>query len=62
MALLAANKGGDGMRYLPCRCCGKNVTTFDGYPIHTLCIPKHWDNHAKGKNASRCKEFGKGGK
>lgn len=42
-----------------CRCCGGPVYNSDQYPIHTRCIPKHWDKHAKGINASRCKEFGK---
>lgn len=41
-----------------CRCCGKAVTAFDGHPIHTRCIPKHWDAHQRGYNASRCREFG----
>ena len=45
------------IRELPCRCCGENVMTFDGHPIHTLCIPKHWTKHVKARNASRCKEF-----
>jgi len=42
-----------------CRCCGKPVYNTDGHPIHTKCIPKHWGKHAKGINASRCKEFGR---
>jgi len=46
-----------GVRLKYCRCCGGAVYAFDGYPIHTKCIPKHWDRHAKGINASRCKEF-----
>ena len=41
-----------------CRCCGYGVKTFDGHPIHTRCIPKHWGKHSHGINASRCKEFG----
>jgi len=41
-----------------CRCCGYGVKTFDGHPIHTRCIPKHWRKHSHGINASRCKEFG----
>jgi hypothetical protein len=41
-----------------CRCCGKPVLSFDGHPIHTKCIPKHWGKHAQGVNASRCLEFG----
>jgi len=41
-----------------CRCCGKPVLAFDGHPIHTKCIPKHWAKHAHGINASRCIEFG----
>ena len=45
--------------YTICRCCGKNVYMFDGAPIHTACIPKHWAKHSHGVNASRCKEFGK---
>jgi len=52
-----------------CRCCGKNLglerfidnlnVTAIVAPIHTRCIPKHWGKHAKGVNASRCKEFGR---
>ena len=42
---------------MTCRCCNKPVFHSDGAPIHTMCIPKHWDKHAKGINASRCKEF-----
>ena len=44
---------------LKCRCCGKAVPPMDSYPIHTACIPKHWDRHAHGVNASRCREFGR---
>ena len=44
---------------LLCRCCGKPIWNSDGHPIHTACIRKHWGKHAKGINASRCKEFGK---
>lgn len=40
----------------PCVCCGKPVIWTD-YQIHTACIKKHWDRHARGKNASRCKTF-----
>ena len=43
---------------LKCRCCGKAVPPVDSYPIHTACIPKHWDRHAHGVNAGRCQEFG----
>jgi hypothetical protein len=43
--------------YMRCRCCGKSVFTFDGTPLHTACIPRHWGKHARGVNASRCKEF-----
>ena len=42
-----------------CRCCGNVVLSFDGHPIHTRCIPKHWGKHSHGINASRCKEFGR---
>jgi hypothetical protein len=42
-----------------CRCCGYGVKTFDGHPIHTRCIPKHWGKHSHGVNSSRCKEFKK---
>ena len=41
-----------------CRCCGKRVISSDRYPIHTMCMVRHWDRHAKGIGASRCKEFG----
>jgi hypothetical protein len=44
-------------KYPICRCCGKEVRAFDGNPIHTKCIPKHWGKHALGINCSRCKEF-----
>jgi hypothetical protein len=43
---------------LECRCCGRTVPPMDSYPIHTACIPRHWDRHAHGVNASRCREFG----
>jgi hypothetical protein len=48
----------------PCRCCGKPVRTFDGAPIHTACLPNHWDKHVwqrvqEGTNASRCQEWGR---
>jgi hypothetical protein len=43
--------------YMRCRCCGKSVFSYDGHPIHTSCIPKHWGKHARGVNASRCQEF-----
>ena len=42
---------------IKCRCCNKQVFNSDKYPIHTKCIVKHWNNHAKGKNNSRCHEF-----
>ena len=48
-----------------CRCCGKYVPGWYAYGdnsefnIHTKCIPKHWDKHARGVNRSRCKEFKK---
>ena len=41
-----------------CRCCGKPVYSSDGAPIHTRCIVRHWQRHAKGKNLRRCREFG----
>ena len=41
-----------------CRCCGKPVYSSDGAPIHTRCIVRHWQRHAKGKNVRRCREFG----
>ena len=44
---------------LECRCCGRTVPPMDSYPIHTACIPKHWNKHANGVNASRCREFGR---
>ena len=44
--------------WLECRCCGRTVPPMDSYPIHTRCIPKHWNKHAHGVNASRCREFG----
>jgi hypothetical protein len=49
---------------IECRCCGKalGLLETDGHPIHTRCIPKHWDKHAHGINASRCREFGKDAK
>jgi len=48
------------MLKIRCRCCGKAITfPIDSHPIHTTCIPKHWGKHAHGKNASRCKEFGR---
>ncbi len=40
-----------------CRCCGNPVIVFDGHPIHTMCISKHWGKHVYGINGSRCKEF-----
>ena len=48
-----------------CRCCGGVLGIFDGITqavregvgIHTRCIVKHWDAHAKSKRAKRCKEF-----
>lgn len=44
-----------------CRCCGKagsnRIESLIDAPIHTMCIPKHWGKHAKGVNATRCKEF-----
>ena len=46
------------MTYPICRCCGRDVATFDNAPICTRCIPKHWGKHARGVNASRCKEYG----
>jgi len=43
-----------------CRCCGKVIyITLDMAPIHTRCIVRHWQRHAKGKNLRRCREFGK---
>lgn len=45
-----------------CRCCGKPVLPFDDHPIHTRCIPKHWGDHAKGRKARRCLEFGPPGR
>jgi hypothetical protein len=50
--------GTDSRGHPLCRCCGKPVLSFDGHPIHTKCIPKHWGKHANGVNASRCVEFG----
>ena len=49
----------------PCRCCGGTLGILDGITdavregvgIHTRCIPKHWNLHAKGKNPGRCSEF-----
>ena len=41
-----------------CRCCGKPVYSSDGAPVHTRCIVRHWQRHAKGKNVRRCREFG----
>jgi len=41
-----------------CRCCGKPVYSSDGAPIHTRCIVRHWQRHAKGKHTRRCREFG----
>ena len=49
------------MEKVYCRCCGGEVRSIDGYPIHTKCIPKHWSKHRYGINASRCLEF-KGGR
>jgi len=47
---------------LICRCCGAGVAPLTDHPIHTKCIPKHWDKHARGQFASRCREFGPGPK
>ena len=49
--------GTDDKGHALCRCCGKPVRSFDGHPIHTTCIPKHWGKHANGINCSRCVEF-----
>ena len=41
-----------------CRCCGREVhARGDNFPIHTRCIVRHWGNHSKGRNATRCQEF-----
>lgn len=41
-----------------CRCCGlEGLITPDAHPICTRCIPRHWDKHAHGKNASKCREY-----
>ena len=56
----------DSTQKLNCRCCGKPVNNFeriirwDGYPIHTRCIPKHWGKHQRDVNNTRCREFGTG--
>lgn len=42
-----------------CRCCGKQVFSFDQHEIHTKCIKKHF-KHASGVNNSMCKEFKEG--
>ena len=42
---------------IKCRCCNNQVFNTDKYPIHTKCIVKHWDKHAKGISNSRCYEF-----
>ena len=43
-----------------CRCCGREVhARGDNFPIHTRCIVRHWGNHSKGRNATRCQEFSK---
>lgn len=47
----------DASLSITCRCCGKPVTNFDGHPIHTRCIPKHWNDHAYGRKTSRCREY-----
>ena len=47
---------------MTCRCCGKNGFFSDLHNIHTRCIPKHWDKHAKSINNSRCHEFKAKGK
>ena len=57
----------------PCRCCGRDLSIIEqlmhgteatqhglsiaSVAIHTRCIPKHWNLHAKGKNTGRCSEF-----
>jgi len=38
-----------------CECCGKE--TRISWPIHFLCMGKHWSKHVKGINASRCEEM-----
>lgn len=48
-----------GAGHYHCRCCGGALWTHDGHPIHTGCIVKHWDRHAKGINISKCHEFSK---
>jgi hypothetical protein len=40
-----------------CRCCGRFIYAFMG-GIHTGCIARHWGKHARGANASRCREYG----
>ena len=57
-------QGNPAEGYDACRCCGGDVPVWlrgshDINNIHTKCIPKHWGFHAHGRNASRCKEFGK---
>lgn len=47
----------EARKWLDCRCCGKPVPPMDTFPIHTRCIPKHWDRHSKGINTGRCREF-----
>ena len=50
----------DYVTTLTCRCCNKPVAAWLDNPIHTMCIAKHWGKHYRGRNASRCSEFGKG--
>lgn len=48
---LLNSDGSIGYSWEKCRCCGGPVGVFDGHPIHTRCIPKHWGKHSR-------KEFG----
>ncbi len=44
-----------------CICCGKPTHYSGPGPIHTMCIVRHFGSHARGLNASRCKEFNSSG-
>ena len=46
-----------------CICCGKPTHShYSGPgPIHTMCIVRHFGSHARGLDASRCKEFNSSG-